>query len=277
MSIIQRMKTEINPLMKTPENKRAAIDMRKTINTAVGQLNNTREKLNQVFMKVEKYLRDLQTQSPDLHYPYALNLLAKSFCRQAEAEMRPDVTKAFPYGQVAVLIMCRHPEFRRYLLARMFKFCPYLIPRWYVPKNDQERKSLLRRRQGEDDEKYMERMSTHVALFAAMLQTTPIIPAFKNPLPIGLAWKWFAYVLNHPPQPLMVFLIEKFLLIAGHAFLEAYGKQGQKIMHILVHEYSVKCGDSVRPVRSRWEGMWNPVQQRWVIDVSSERDPKVAV
>ncbi|KAI9188399.1 hypothetical protein H9P43_002790 [Blastocladiella emersonii ATCC 22665] len=247
MQLIEYMKKTVNPAMKEPEHKRNGIEIRKKLNTAVGQLNNTMTKLIDVIRRVDTELKTIQAQAAPMYYEYALNLLAKSFCRQAEAEMRPDVAKAFPYGHVAVLLMAHHPRFKDFLLARMYKFCPYLIPAFPRAKTEEDRKRLLRMKPNEDGEKYMERMGTLVALFAAIVQAKPLAPNIKNPIGIDHGWTWLAHVLNLPPSDLMVYLVEKCLLLAGHALLDAYGRQAQKLVDVLIREYAFQCGDNVKP------------------------------
>ncbi|KNE55931.1 hypothetical protein AMAG_17846 [Allomyces macrogynus ATCC 38327] len=177
MAIIPRMKTEINPYFKAAAHRDFTKSVRKEVTMSVGQITNTVTVIKNVFMKLDKVLDGAQKQSPQ-HYAYALNQTAKSFARQAETEIGTAVHRAFAFAHVLVLLFWPHPQLKDYVLARLYKKCPYLIPYYPgVPANatPEERKAKLRIKPDEDVNLYLERMAGDAALLAAIAQTEPLI------------------------------------------------------------------------------------------------------
>jgi nucleoporin GLE1 len=97
---------------------------------------------------------------------------------------------------------------------------------------------------------YAERMSGLVALYASILQTSPLDPP-QGPCPDSTAlahvpvhfrpaagWRWLVLMLRPPlvglePTPL---LLVTFLEIAGPGLREVYGRQFDKYLEVLLRE-----------------------------------------
>ncbi|KAJ3368525.1 Nuclear pore complex nucleoporin component [Allomyces arbusculus] len=243
MTIIPRMKTEINPYFKAAAHRDFTKSVRKEVTVAVGQITNTITVIKNVFKKLDAVLARAQQQSPQ-QYAYALNQTAKSFARQAETEIGTAVHRAFAFAHVLVLLFWPHPELKDYVLARLYKKCPYLIPYYPgVPVNatPEERKAKLRIKPDEDVNLYLERMAGDAALLAAIAQTEPLIKAATNPVGIGWVWTYLARVVNMPPRQPTAVLVRTVLQIAGHALLTTYGRQAYKLLAVIAQDMLPKC------------------------------------
>ncbi|KNE58748.1 hypothetical protein AMAG_04302, partial [Allomyces macrogynus ATCC 38327] len=243
MAIIPRMKTEINPYFKAAVHRDFTKSVRKEVTVAVGQITNTVTVIKNVFKKLDAVLARAQQQSPQ-HYAYALNQTAKSFARQAETEIGTAVHRAFAFAHVLVLLFWPHPELKDYVLARLYKKCPYLIPHYPgVPVNatPEERKAKLRIKPDEDVNLYLERMAGDAALLAAIAQTEPLIKAAANPVGIGWVWTYLARVVNMPPRQPTAVLVRTVLQIAGHALLTTYRRQAYKLLAVIAQDMLPKC------------------------------------
>jgi hypothetical protein len=112
-------------------------------------------------------------------YAWLLNNLAKQFIKQAENEVAVNFKKAFPLASLCLLLVCQHPEFLDFVLGRLYKKCPYLIPKYHRKEpsdsaDDLRKKAGYRRRddvEWENEEQFQERMNGMMAFLAAMVQT----------------------------------------------------------------------------------------------------------
>ena len=80
-------------------------------------------------------------------------------------------------------------------------------------------------------------MSGVVRLYAAILIS---LPRRNQPHPHGLqhAWRYLTALLNLSPRnDITAAILVEFLSVTGHAMSKEYGKQFQKILHLICTEY----------------------------------------
>jgi hypothetical protein len=276
MDLIQHMKSVVNPVLRKPEHREFTKNCRKCINTAVGQITNAKQVIFQVFKKLNTLIDESRRLS-DHHYDYTLNQFSKVMCRQTETEVGTSLKRAYSFAHVIVLVSSLHPKLVDFMLARMYKKCPYLIPTYPTAKVPEERQTKLRMKKDETFELYQERMSGIVALFAALVQTQPISSHFSNHWGMGYGWTFIAKILNRPPQAPTALILRTFLYIGGARFIEEYGAQAKKLLNLLMDEYVQKCPSETVAEKVRLEMFLDEdYRKSGYIKVLDERDPIVS-
>lgn len=177
---------------------------------------------------------------------YCTNLLARRMVQQGEDQVNVNPKAAFPIAAVIAELWLEFPLFGRLVLAHFYRQCPYLVP-YYVPQqegqsNEDYYKSLGYRYTGgkvEQQPAYLKRMSGVVRLYAAVMIS---LPRRQQPHPHGLdqAWRYLAALLNLPPRnEITAAILVEFLTVTGHAMTREYGKQFQKMLHLICTDYFV--------------------------------------
>ncbi|KAI9022719.1 GLE1-like protein-domain-containing protein [Phycomyces nitens] len=197
------------------------------------------EKAKNVFEIVDK----TRNQSKEA-FNILLNHLAKVILLQAEQEIAATPMAAYFLGRFATLITGHIPELFPYLIARLYKRAPILIPHYHDGNPDlsaDELRTLMRykyedkRKQGifESYEKYELRQNSYVMFFAGWLQVEPGPGQPANMLSIGKGWVWLARICNMPPRNVTASILRSFLEVAGQRLLREYPTQMPKIMQYL--------------------------------------------
>ena len=175
---------------------------------------------------------------------YCTNLLARRMVAQGEDQVNVNPKAAFPIAAVISELWIEFPIFGRLVLAHFYRQCPYLVP-YYLPQqegqsNEDYYRSLGYRYSGgkvEQQPAYLKRMSGVVRLYAAILIS---LPRRNQPHPHGLqhAWRYLTALLNLSPRnDITAAILVEFLSVTGHAMSKEYGKQFQKILHLICTEY----------------------------------------
>nr|SVE72340.1 EOG090X0755 [Daphnia similis] len=175
---------------------------------------------------------------------YCTNLLARRMVAQGEDQVNVNPKAAFPIAAIITELWLEFPVFGRLVLAHFYRQCPYLVP-YYLPQQEGQSiedyyKSLGYRYSGgkvEQQPTYLKRMSGVVRLYAAVLIS---LPRRNQPHPHGLehAWRYLAALLNlSPHNDITAAILVEFLTVAGFAMSKEYGKQFQKILHLICTEY----------------------------------------
>nr|SVE75786.1 EOG090X0755 [Daphnia hispanica] len=175
---------------------------------------------------------------------YCTNLLARRMVAQGEDQVNVNPKAAFPIAAIITELWLEFPVFGRLVLAHFYRQCPYIVP-YYLPQqegqsNEDYYKSLGYRYSGgkvEQQPTYLKRMSGVVRLYAAVLIS---LPRRNQPHPHGLehAWRYLAALLNLSPRnDITAAILVEFLTVAGSAMSREYGKQFQKMLHLICTEY----------------------------------------
>lgn len=177
---------------------------------------------------------------------YCTNLLARRMVQQGEDQVNVNPKAAFPIAAVIVELWLEFPMFGRLVLAHFYRQCPYLVP-YYVPQQEGQSSEEYYRLLGyrysggkvEQQPAYLKRMSGIVRLYAAVMVS---LPRRNQPHPYGLdqAWRYLAALLNLAPLPeITPTILVELISVAGHALAREYGKQFQKILHLICTDYFV--------------------------------------
>ncbi|GAB1521028.1 hypothetical protein RhiTH_004118 [Rhizoctonia solani] len=231
---------------ESSELKSVAGRLRRKLRTRVGQVTNSQSEL----AKLADAIHDIISPSPPHPAPVYTALLSafsKYLLLQAETEVTAKLPTAYPLARLVWLVVARgHTRLWEIFWAR-------LVGRtggWAPGMSDNEwRKMVGRELEGKNDpddkpptlettSQYTDRMVGQLALYAAILQTSPM-PAQVEPdsvpaqFRLAKLWTWLARVLNSvellrscsAPQCLSVVLE-----VAGDGLCEAYGTQFRKLM-----------------------------------------------
>ncbi|KAK9761158.1 hypothetical protein K7432_014147 [Basidiobolus ranarum] len=241
--MLQDINTQLKPkIQANKEVKNYCFSAKRSIRPKMGQLVNTAEDVNRITNELNNILSDARQKSPEV-YRWIMNLTAKSVIDQAEAEVTVKQSTAYPLARVCVNLMNFHPEFLDILLVRFIKHCPYVVPQYFGKKASQSKEDYLKmigfkKKDGDDWEsevQYNERMGGILALYAAIIQTSP--ENFQNPYGITHGWTWLARIVNLPPRPITPILINTFLEVAGPVFLKVYQDQAHKLLQLIIQSY----------------------------------------
>jgi nucleoporin GLE1 len=144
---------------------------------------------------------------------------------QGEVQVSQHTNSAFPFAFVAVTLMQQFPYVTDVILARFYKACPYVLPR-YSPQKPNERRSeylksigyeVIANNQLESEETYCKRMEGIVAVYAAILQT-PVQANTPHPHGLENGWAWLARIMNLPPNDCTATVLRVFLEVCCYFY-----------------------------------------------------------
>lgn len=237
---IQFIRSTILPAVtNNPQWREFCSDAKRVITPKIGQLTNKKQTIIRITREVDTILQKSKHVSQQAYF-WLLNHTAKATVKQAEAEVTVKPESSFPLARVCISLMNHHPDFKLILLARMYKNCPFILP-IYLQKSPQQSTDEYLKWIGyikpdgeswESEAAYVERMNGIVALYAALLQTTP-----DNPLSFSGAWIWLARQCNAQPRMETASLINTFLEIIGNELLVRYGQQAIKLIKFIKYDY----------------------------------------
>ncbi|BGP51045.1 Nuclear pore complex nucleoporin component [Rhodotorula kratochvilovae] len=242
--------------------RKACYQAKRAITPKIGQLTSSSEAIARIIAQLDDVLKSMRAPAPTgpgapEPYTWTLNHLAKALVKQAETEVTAKLGTAYPLGRVVVGLLLRgHAELGDVLMARLVKKCFWITAHWprkLPDQTDEAHQKMLGHAPPSSSEtlvQYAERMSGLVALYGAIVQTSPLsAPQGPPPSPSVLAnvpahfrpaagWRWFVLMLRAPlvglePAPL---LLVTFLEVAGEALLEVYGRQMHKALEVLLRE-----------------------------------------
>ncbi|KAJ1969792.1 hypothetical protein IWQ62_000394 [Dispira parvispora] len=258
--IIHHIKEHVDPVVQaTPEWWAQVSEIRRTIRVRVGQLVNTRECITRVADELDAMINRYKGLGQAM-YMFVLNKVAKGVTQQIASEVSVHNNAAYPLAHLCVLLFQTHPKFLDVLLARLIKRCPYVTPAYPNQCPNETRHHYLRRigyrRRGEDglddEAMYTEKMIGYMVFYAAIVQTQALVGT--NVYGLERAWVWFSRLLNLQPQQISATLIQSFLEAAGTRFIQAYPRQGGKLLRTLMNYYFDHLPTTNRPALMRLKG-----------------------
>ncbi|RCH98300.1 hypothetical protein CU098_000448, partial [Rhizopus stolonifer] len=212
------------------------------INRTVSQLQHSHAVVLEKYQFLSQHLLGIKQQSQDA-FEVLLNHLAKVFLAQVKQEIHATDYAAYFLARFAYLMCAAMPEFVDYLMGRLLKRCPYLIPRYHDDDptlSADEIRSRLRYTYSNKEKKIMETFLEHaenqkcyVMFYGALAQTLPDPGQPENPFPIKHAWIWLARICNMPPREITPFLVDGMLEIVTVRLLQAYPHQTPKLLRLI--------------------------------------------
>ncbi|KAK6202725.1 GLE1-like protein-domain-containing protein [Scheffersomyces amazonensis] len=243
----------VNKLDENKDLKKNVNQVKRKINPKFGQLSNSRTQLERIKQEVIGFIK--MTESIPLAHKWILNFIAKAIVDQAETEVIVKPTAALPLAHLARSLLQEFPEFEFYLNARFIKKCPYIIG--YACSIDSEQGRIRmgwKRKDGkwEDEVKYDERVSGICTVWATMtrLEGYTSFPLYS----FEASWIYLARSLNLKKE----LITNTQYSIAGNwweasarQFLPKFGRQGIKIMELLVKDWPLSVSERKYPAAAR--------------------------
>ncbi|XP_019857032.1 PREDICTED: nucleoporin GLE1-like isoform X1 [Amphimedon queenslandica] len=251
---LEKANTQTATFSKTsdPQMKKYKFSLQKAVNMVGAVSGQTGSQLLHIVQQIKRLLsgdiievsgKRVTVKDHPLARDYCINLLARKIVEQAGEASR----FVFTLAGIVVLLWHNFPEFGDLFLAHCYHTCPVLVP-LYFRKNkgmsEIEFKKLLGYKVVggilEEDKLFNDRLSGCVKLYAAVIQTTPIM-GVPNHHGLDNGWTLIARLLNSEPQHNITAIALKSLLeVAGHGLMKKYGRQFKKIVLFLWQEYIKK-------------------------------------
>ncbi|CAG8640470.1 10921_t:CDS:2, partial [Racocetra fulgida] len=120
---------------KNSQLKSATTETRKNITLGLNILTNGRTEILKIASQFDVMLKNHQNNS-DVYY-FLINYIAKGVVvsiikKHAEVDVVSKEPAAFPFAHLCVLISTQHAEFMEFLMTRLVKKCPYVLPRYHI-------------------------------------------------------------------------------------------------------------------------------------------------
>lgn len=256
---IEDIKTNIlAPVSKNSDLKKFCFNTKRHLKPKLGQLTDSKQQLKMILSEVDKILNDAKNHN-DLAYKWAINFFAKAIVAQAEAEVSVKVQAALPLGTLALQVMVRHEQLVDFLLARFVKKCPHVIGFSCPIDTEEGRKRMGWKRpdgeKWEDETMYSERMAGICSVWTVINQAKlSAAHNQKHPYPISNSWRFIARHLNRDTTTLTntdFAVVAAWWEVASDRFLQAYGKQGAKLLNLVWDNWTTSCKDKQYPAAAR--------------------------
>lgn len=271
----QHIKSNVLPVVSQNQAwRKECFAAKRSITPKIGQLTSSSETTLRIINQLDQVLSSMRPPpgGPTEPYIWILNHLSKALVKQAETEVTAKSSTAYPLGRVVIgLIVRGHKDLGDVLMARLVKKC-FWITGWWPKKSPAQTEEAHQKSLGhappstnESLIQYASRMSGLIALYASIIQTSPVEPP-QGPCPsdhlnhvprhfrLSAGWRWLVLILRTPlvglqPTPQ---LLVSFLEIAGESLLQVYGKQFGKVLDVILREgiREGKAGFSEKSVSS---------------------------
>ncbi|KAH7318912.1 GLE1-like protein-domain-containing protein [Rhizoctonia solani] len=239
---------------ETPELRSVTGRLRRKLRTRVGQVTNSQSELEKLADAIHEIISP-STPHPASVYTALLSAFSKYLLLQAETEVTAKLPTAYPLARLVWLVVARgHTKLWEIFWVRFvgrtggWGVAVHLTRKPGTSDNEW-RKITGRELEGKNDpddkpptlettSQYTDRVVGQLALYAALLQTSPvpsqiqldsIPPQFRLPK----LWTWLARMLNSPNllrSPFAPQCLSVMLEVAGDKLSETYGGQFRKLM-----------------------------------------------
>lgn len=244
--IIANVKSQIVvPVSENPQMKKNCFQAKRLVRTKLGQLTDSNQQLQKVFIDVVKIIDQFQRANQTLFH-WILNCFSKLLVAQAEIETISNVETATPLARLAVMLMDKYEALKELLLARFVKKCPLVIGYTCTIDTEGGRERMgWKRKEGkyEDPNTYSERLSGICAVWVAMTISTGFdFGGRPHPYPVSNLWTFFARLANTPKD--LITDVHYSVVgiswdISSQAIAEEFGRQGSKLLKLLSTEWVI--------------------------------------
>ena len=237
-----------------PTNPQQKLQIKVIVNRTITQISGTQQSILQkanILINQINQSKNINTSA----YCYTMELIATKLVSSGESRIATQTSIAYPIAQVVLLLSLSDNNFNNIFLAALTERCVYIIPLYLDRKSynsmSQYKQALGYASSTEDEEKYFERMSGYIALYAAYVQSQPPQNQANviHPHGITYAWKWLARLCNHEPRTATAAILHTFLSVAGYILYQTYTKQIYKIFYYIINELIPRM-DNKTPARN---------------------------
>lgn len=243
---------------KSPELKKLVIHLSKAIGHPIasitGRSGSDVKRVARILTKIIKNNevtvgnKTLSTKDNSFAIKFAENLMAKKLVLQA-VQNSANFSSVFSIASVVISLWAECSDFGDLFLAHLQSKCMYTVPRYHTltdtgGSNEDQWKAMgyeVSNGEIEEDDKFLQRMSGLIRLYAAVIQS-PLPPGVsKHPYGLAKGWQWIAELLNMNPRPdITTTILHNFLEVAGHEMMNFYKKQFEKILFVICHDFYPK-------------------------------------
>lgn len=216
------------------QRKRTRVEIKKRVN----QISGTQEQITARTNDLKKIIQDSDRVNDPIWSAFVLVQVAENIVDKGDTRVHLKQSAAFPIAYAAYHLVLFKPPLLDLILGLMFTKCRYTMPDYANEGDPNWKQDAGYKEEGDEkklelEEKYLERMGGHVALFAAFLQ----IPEQNHPYGLKQAWKWLTRLLNQPPCHATSVVLEAFLKVAGYEMGRAFGQQFKKVLHFIETDF----------------------------------------
>ncbi|KAI8641485.1 GLE1-like protein-domain-containing protein, partial [Parasitella parasitica] len=239
---IEFYQTTIRPKLQEDVFRKQCFEYKKVIKRSVSQLKLDRGTILEKYNLLHDHLLKIKQQSPEA-FECMLNHLAKSILSQVKQEVHATAYAAYFLARFSYLLCSTIPEFIQYLMGRLLKRCPYLIPQYHDDNpslSHEEIKARLRYVMKNKEKNILETFLEHaegqkcyVMFYGALCQTLPDPGEPENPFSMKHAWVWLARICNMPPREITPILVLGLLEVSAIRFLQCYPNQTPKLFKLI--------------------------------------------
>lgn len=237
-------KSQSKLLDETPELQQIRFALKFAINNSINLLNEkNKATLIDGYQKLVNLLSGQRISTAKGNVAITDHNEAADWCRLRIAEKIIDRCDKEPgliffAAALAIALWQKYPDFGQIFQALLYKECPFLMPCKPPMMKNQSNDDFLQswgfrlKEDGncESHTIYVGRTTKFAGLLAALWVTHPRRGDPLNPFGIAFGWKYFAGVLNSPPDTNSLHILVKVLEIAGMTLYQTFGKQFIKLM-----------------------------------------------
>ncbi|CAO3681206.1 unnamed protein product [Rhizopus stolonifer] len=240
---LEYFKKNLKPKLESDATFRKQIfETKRLVKRTIAQLQYKHEVIFEKYTVMYNHLESVKGQSKEA-FEVLLNFLSKAFLEQVKQEVHATAFAAYFLARFAYLLLSTIPELLDYLMGRLFKRCPYLIPQYHdddpnVPAD--EIKHKLRYSYANKDTKtlqtflqHAEEQKCYIMFYGALCQTEPSPGQPSNPYPMKHAWIWLARITNMPPREITPILVLGILEVSAKRLLAMYPTQTPKLLKLI--------------------------------------------
>ncbi|KAI8095701.1 GLE1-like protein-domain-containing protein [Thamnidium elegans] len=239
---IEHYKVAFKPKMDDAAFSKAWFIKKKGIKRTISQLTSNHEFIFTKYKEIYALLMNIKQESNDA-FEVTLNYLSKEILRQVEVDVSNKPYCAYIFARFTYMICSSIPEFTDYLLGRLYKRCPYIVPQFHDDDPTLSKKEMQKRlrytysdkqeKVGETFLLHAERNKGFIMFYVALCSTIPDPGHPQNPFSIKSVWIYLARLLNMSLRPISPFLVGGVLNIAGKGLLDNYPNQAPKLFRLL--------------------------------------------
>lgn len=224
---LKQVEDQLEPFKKDAQQKDYRLQVKKAINTRVGQISATWSRIQECTLSLLSLLDQYSKDAVPGRKDFAELTMALRLVDDAEVGIRAQPRAAWPVAEVACRVFDSFPIIQDLFTGLMFRSCPYLQPDYSGSKVG--RKTLAAsQRDGEAFTEFADRMVSYHRLWLAILVTQE---------DLGSIWHWFARTLNEPPCPISAPMVHAALDASGADAQKRFGKQFVKLVAYIDKEY----------------------------------------
>ncbi|CEP14066.1 hypothetical protein [Parasitella parasitica] len=239
---IEYYQTTIRPKLQEDVFRKQCFEHKRLSKRTVSQLRQNHDVIVEKYKVAVDHLFKIKQQSPEA-FEYMLNHLAKIILAQVKQEVHATPHAAYFLARFSYLVCSAIPDFLQYLMGRLLKRCPYLIPQYHDDDSSlsqEEIKAKLRYTIKNKEKNILETFLEHatgqkcyVMFYGALCQTLPDPGQPENPFPIKHAWIWLARICNMPPREITPIFVLGLLEVAAIRLVQVYPNQAPKVFRLI--------------------------------------------